>query len=168
MDSKRDRIVKAVIARLEAIQTGAGYQTNVGEHVFYWRTGTMSEEELNGFSEHAALVVRDLDETKATDGDHTKITKLNTQKFSRDLHIQIEIVCGDEDAPTRLRKYIADIETAIGKDIRWRDVDTGQPLAIGTRPRIDRSVVEQESKKIGGVVYEFFIFYATDAFNPYQ
>lgn len=171
-DTKRERIVGRVVNRLHQIRADIEinvYNTEIGrpETVFVWRTGKISPEELAAFPQQMALVVRDLDETKATDGDHTKVNTLSTQKVSRDLHMQIEIVCGGENAPATIRKIIADIETAIRKDIRWRDVD-GKPLAIGTRPRIDRSIVEQESLKIGGVVYEFFIHYLTGAFNPYE
>jgi hypothetical protein len=170
--TKREKIVAQVVARLQSIAASnvtpppVGYQTNIGQNVYYWRTGAISEEELSSFAETAALVVRDLDETKATDGDHTKVTKLSTEKHARDLHMQVEIVCGGSDAPSRVHKIIADIEMAIKNDVRWKA--DGKPLAIGTRPRIDRSIVEQESRKIGGVVYEFFILYVTDSFNPYQ
>lgn len=169
--TKRERIVNRVINRLHQIRSDIEpdkYNFKFGQsNVFYWRTGIISQEELASFEGEMALVVRDLDETKATDGDHTKVNTVNTQKVARDLHMQIEIVCGGEDAPMTRNKIIADIETAIRQDIRWRDVDN-KPLAIGTRPRIDRSVVEQESRKVGGVVYEFFVHYATQAFNPYE
>lgn len=169
-ETKRERIVARVINRLHNIRADAEpekYNTEIGRNVFYWRTGFISEEELQAFEGNMALVVRDLDETKATDGDHTKVNTVNTQKVLRDLHMQIEIVCSGEDAATTRNKIIADIETAIRQDIRWRDASQ-VALAIGTRPRIDRSIVEQESRKVGGVVYEFFINYATKAFNPYE
>lgn len=171
--TKRERIFDRVLNRLHNIRSDNEpdkYNTQVGRYVFPWRTGTVSEEELESFVDHAALVLRDVDETKATNGNHTlPVTNLNggTQKFERELHIQIEVFSGGEESPTLIRKVIADIETAIRQDIRWRDV-SGKALALGTRPRIDRSIVEQESKKVGGVIYEFFIHYTTDAFNSYQ
>lgn len=168
--TKRERIVGRVVNRLHQIRMDLEpevYNTSVGKNVFEWRTGIFSPEELEAFEGEMALVVRDLDETKATDGDHTKVNTLSTQKVTRDLHMQIEIVVAGTDAPQKARKIIADIESAIRKDIRWRDAES-KPLAIGTRPRIDRSIVEQESRKIGGVVYEFFIHYATQAFNSYE
>jgi hypothetical protein len=165
-ETKREKIVRVLLARLRTILTANDYNTQVGQNVFYWRTGTFSEEEIAGMTGNCALVVRDIDETKATDGDHTKVNKVSTDHFSRDLHIQIEIVQLGTNSPTTVHKLIADIESAIRKDIRWRDTDGGA-LAIGTRPRIDRSVVEQESKKVSGVIYEFFIHYVTGAFNAY-
>lgn len=169
-ETKRERIFGRVVNRLHQIRADLEpevYNTRVGLNVFEWRTGKVSEEELETFDGEMALVVRDLDETKATDGDHTKVNTLSTQKVTRDLHMQIEIFTAGTDAPQKIRKIIADIESAIRKDIRWRDAEN-KPLAIGTRPRIDRSIVEQESRKIAGVVYEFFIHYATQAFNPYE
>lgn len=166
-ESKREKIVRRLIARLQTILIAGDYNTNVGQNVFYWRTGTFSEEELAGMSGNCALIVRDIDETKATDGEVTKVNRNSHEHFARDLHIQIEIVQLGTASPTTIHKIIADIEYAIRSDIRWKDTD-GTALAIGTRPRIDRSVVEQESKKVSGVIYEFFIHYVTSAFNAYQ
>lgn len=172
-ETKRQKIFGRVLNRMHQIRSDDEpdkYNTQAGRHVFGWRTGTISEEELASFTDQAALIVRDVDETKAANGDHTLlVTHLRggNQKFVRELHIQIEIACGGEDADGLARKVIADVEIAVSQDVRWHDVN-GKPLAIGTRPRIDRSVVEQESKKIGGVVIEFFIIYATGAFDPYQ
>jgi hypothetical protein len=170
--TKREKIFGRVLNRLHQIRSDVEpdkYNTQVGKHVFDWRTGYFSEEEMTSFEDGAALVLRDLDETKATNGDHNLLVTQHggIQKFERVLHMQIEIVGVGESAPTLIRKIIADIETAIGQDTRWRDVN-GKALALGTRPRIDRSVVEQESKKVGGVVYEYFIHYTTTAFNPYE
>lgn len=172
-ETKREKIFGRVLNRLHQIRSDDEpdkYNTQVGKHVFDWRTGYFSEEEMASFEDQAALVLRDLDETKATNGNHTLIvTNQNggTQKFERELHMQVEVVSVGELSPTLIRKIIADIETAIKQDTRWRDV-SGKALALGTRPRIDRSVVEQESKKVAGVVYEFFIHFTTDAFNSYQ
>src|ERR1051326_9216758 len=171
-ETKREKIFGRVLNRLHQIRSDVEpdkYNTQVGRHVFDWRTGYYSEDEISSFEDGAALALRDLDETKAVNGNHELMVAQHggTQKFERVLHMQIEIVGTGESAPTLIRKIIADIETAIGEDTRWRDV-SGKALALGTRPRIDRSVVEQESIKVGGVVYEFFIIYTTDAFNPYR
>lgn len=168
--TKRERIIARVQHRLEGIRSDIepdAYNTQVGRNVFYFRTGMFSEEELEGMEGEAALVFRDIDETKATDGETKKVNRLSTEMFSRDLHMQIEIVQIGKDSPSTIHKIIADIESAIRKDIRWRET-TGHALAIGTRPRLDRSVVEQESKKVSGVIYECFITYVTKAFNAYE
>lgn len=171
--TKRQKIFDRVLNRMHQIRSDVEpdkYNTQAGRHVFPWRQGTISEEELASFTDTAGLIVRDVDETKATNGDHTlPVTNLRggEQKFIRELHIQIEVACGTESAADLARKVIADVEVAVSQDARWHDVN-GRPLAIGTRPRIDRSVVEHESLKVGGVVIEFFIHYVTGAFNPYQ
>ena len=166
MESKRTRIIGRVKARFEGIKKAQGFKTDLGLNVFVWRTGTFSEEELEGMPD-GALVIRDIDEIKTVEGDQTKVNKLSTEKFMRELHIQCEIVTSGTDAAEKFRKAVADIETAIRKDVRWKDAE-GKPLAIGTRPRIDRSVVEQQSRKVGGDIYEFFIHYVTGAFNAYE
>lgn len=167
--SKRTKLMNRVQARFQGIRADLEptvYNTNVGKHVFYFRTGTISEEELEGFDGDVALIIRDIDEIKFTDGEPNKKVISMHEAFGRDLHVQVELIGSGTNAPLELHKLIADVETAIGKDVRWKD-EVGSALAIGTRPRIDRSVVEQESKKIGGVIYEFFIYYKTGAFNPY-
>ena len=167
-DSKRRKIVDRVIARLESILTDNDYETDVGKNVDYWRSGPYSEEEMAEKPE-GALGVRDIDELKTIEGDQQKVAKGlgGKEKFQRDLHIQIEIGLAGTSSPTEVHKIIADIETAIGKDVRWKDED-GKALAVGTRPRLDRSLVDQQTLKTTGVIYEFFIRYITDSFNPYQ
>lgn len=162
--TKRQRIVDAIEARLKLIKTTntydtpAGpqnYQTNAGNSVYVWRTGTFADEELA----EGALVLRDLDEAKhRPEKDHP----YQGNRFKRELHIQIELLGVGETAIDFVRQIIGDIEAAIRQDQRWNK------LALGTRPRIDRAVVEQESRKVGGVLYEFFIDYVTEAFNSYE
>jgi phage-related protein len=163
---KRAKIVARVIVRFGQIQKANGYLTDAGSNVDYWRTGTYSEEEMSDKSD-GAICVRDIDEAKTVEGDATKVNKLSTEKFMRHLHIQVELARGGTQSPSDIHNVIADIETAIRKDVRWKDED-GKFLAVGTRPRLDRSVVEQNTLKISGTIYEFFIQYITDAFNPYQ
>lgn len=167
-DSKRQKIVARVLLRFKDIKTDNDYETNVGNNVDYWRTGPYSEEEM-AEKPDGALGVRDIDEIKTVEGDQRRVVKHigGTEKFERDLHIQVEIGKSGSQSPTDIHKIIADIETAIGKDVRWKDAD-GKALAVGTRPRLDRSIVDQQTLKTSGVIYEFFIRYITDAFNPYQ
>lgn len=164
--SKRERIMDLVIARLRTIKTENGYQTNIGNNVDYWRTGSFSEEEMSDKTD-GALGVRDLDEIKSVEGDNRKVARgIGAEMFERDIHVQVEIAKTGSQSPTDVHKIIADIETAIGKDVRWHE--GAKSLAVGTRPRIDRSLVDQQTLKTAGVVYEFFIRYVTHAFNPYR
>ncbi len=163
--TKREILVELVLARLRTITTTNGFRTNAGGNVDYWRTGSYSEEEMADKTD-AALILRDIDELKTVEGDPTKVNKVPTEKFLRHLHMQIEIALTGSQSPSEIHKVIADIEMAIRKDVRWHT--GGKAVAVGTRPRLDRSVVEQNSLKTSGIVYEFFITYITDAFNPYQ
>src|ERR1051325_7891761 len=115
--TRRQRIFDRVLNRLHNIRSDNEpdkYNTQVGRHVFPWRTGTISEEELASFEDNAGLVVRDVDETKATNGDHElPVTPHGgKQKFLRQLHMQVEVFCGGENAPELARLVIADVETA--------------------------------------------------------
>ena len=156
-DSKRQKIVNEMETRFKTIKIAAGYQTDIGNAVYIWYTGTILPSELTTTSSYAALIIRDLDEAKKYhDGDKYR------GKFVRELHMQLEVAAAGETAAVGIRKIVADIEKAISVDTRWNK------LALGTRPRIDRAIVEQESVKIGGLLYEYFVDYHTEAFNAYQ
>src|SRR5690349_5002809 len=103
-ETNREQLFGRVLNRLHQIRSDVEsdkYNTQVGRYVFPWRTGTISEEELDTFEDKAALVLRDLDETKATNSDHEAIVVQpqhgGKQKFIRVLHMQVEIACGGED-----------------------------------------------------------------------
>jgi hypothetical protein len=148
--TKRQRIVNEVQTELEGISITNGYQVDITT-VDIWRSASFAVEELN------ALILRDLDEPidEAPTG---------RNRHKRSLHIQIEIVAAGSTSPEQFRALLGAVEQAIQKGAQgeWNK------LAIKTRPRISRMVVEQESKKVAGGIYECFIDYITEAFNAYQ
>jgi hypothetical protein len=103
-------------------------------------------------------VVRDIDELH-------KEASPRAPRMERQLHMQVNIVVAGDAAMDDLRdKYIPDVETAIliGREQVWNNITSN------TRPRLNRSVFEQESDKLAGGIVEFYIDYPSYAFYPYE
>lgn len=156
----RQQIFDAVVAQLRTVKTTnqwtaygmtGDYLTNIGDQVHPWRTSAFQPEELPG------VVPRDLDEP-------VEPMSEGSQRMKRQLHIQIVVAVGGEDAADQLRKIFGDLDIAVGlgRDSYWGN------LASETVPRISRSVLDQESLKVAGGIYEFYIHYPTLAFNPFN
>jgi hypothetical protein len=152
----REEIFNRVVAQLQRIRTGNTYTmygmtqhylTDAGLHVFPWRATTLQPNEL------PALIVRDLDEPVI-------LANNQSARVTRQLHVQVEAAIADNTPMTILRQIYSDIEAAFGegRESVWADI------TIETRPRITRAVVEQESRKIAGGIFEVFIDYPTFAF----
>jgi hypothetical protein len=154
----RQQILDTLKTKLQGISIAGGYQTNLGSSVHEWRSSPFMREEL------PALIWRDLDEPIE---EHTRFSS----RHQRSLHIQVEIVGEGATSPAQYRKMLADVEKAIKagqlEDGTWWAGTGGEGLALRTRPRMSRLVVEQESLKIAGGFYECFIDYVTRDFDQY-
>lgn len=164
MQTIRQQIFDKVVAALRDIKTTntwesygmtGNYSTNVGNNVHAWRSTPFSVDELNAHG--GGLVVRDLDAI-ADKGD----TRDSRTKWS--LHIQVIVEVSGDDADSALRTIFGDLDSAFykGRSTGW------DGLSNDTRPRVVRSVLEQESARVAGGVYEVYIDYATLAFNSYN
>jgi hypothetical protein len=157
-DTIRQQIVDRFESKLQGISIAAGYQTNVGANVHEWLAAPLMESNL------PALIWRDLDEPIE---EHTRFSS----RHQRSLHMQVEIVGSGATSPREYRKLLADVEQAIKagqlEDGTWWANASGESLALRTRPRMSRLVVEQESLKIAGGFYECFIDYVTLDFDQY-
>jgi hypothetical protein len=152
----REDIVTRVLGQLRRMLTSNtytlynetnNYLTNLGSNVSVWRATAFKPGEQG-------VILRDLDEL------HTLSDKRG-QRVLRSLHIQVEIVLSGENSVNDLLKAYADVEAAIGegRESVWADITSE------TRPRLSRSVVEQESARIAGGIYECYIDYPTLAFR---
>jgi hypothetical protein len=153
----REEIFTRYVNQLRRIRTSntytlygetRNYLTDAGMNVRPWFSGKFQVAELPG------LVPRDLDEPILE-------PTPRAQRVTRQLHVQTEIVVAGDDAADLLRMVFADVEAAIGegRDSVWADITSD------TRPRISRSVLEQESNRIAGGIFECFIDYPTFAFK---
>lgn len=156
----RQQIFSEVVAKLQTVKTSnswtaygmtGNYLTNIGDQVHPWRTSAFNPSELPG------IIPRDLDEPIEPLGQ-------GIERTTRQLHIQVVVAVGGEDAAEQLRKIFGDLDIAFGqgRDERWGG------LASETVPRISRSVLDQESLKVAGGIYEVYIHYPTLAFNPFN
>lgn len=150
METIRQQLVNLVLSELRKIKVANGSKTDIGKSVWEWRAIPFQTDEL------PALIFRDLDEPVAN-------SETGGQRQKRLLHCQIVIAVSGETSVETLRKILADVERAIktGRQTSWGG------LAIETRPRISRLITEQESDRIAGGIVEFFIDYATLAFDSY-
>jgi hypothetical protein len=161
MKTIRQQIFESVVAQLKLIQTDNQYQfygvtgsynSDLGSRVYPWRSAPETDKTRYPF-----IVVRDIDEL-------VKEASPGAPRVERQLHMLINIVISGDGAAEDLRdKYYPDVDVAIGQG---RLTGWGG-LAGNTRPRLTRSVFEQESEMLAGGIVEFYIDYPSYAFYPY-
>lgn len=146
-DSIRQQIVDAILTRMQTILIVNGYETDLGNNVFEWRTTDLQESELPG------LIVRDVSEDVAVRGGNHVCT----------LNIEVEAKASGTTSATVIRDIIADITKAIGTDINFSN------LVQETEPVENESLgFEQKDKKFSGATMRFNCVYVTNAFDPYN
>lgn len=160
-DTIRQQIFQAVIDQLKTINTATTYQfygvsgnytSNLGSRVYPWRSAPETQA-----TKYPFLVVRDIDELH-------KEPSPGAPRIERSLHVLINIATiGDSAADDLRNMYYPDVEIAIGlgRLTRWGG------LSGNTRPRLNRTVSDQESDVFAGGVVEFYIDYPSYAFYPY-
>lgn len=148
MDTKRQRIVDAVVERVREIRVAAGYQTDLGERVEDWVT-SWDDAEL------PAASVCDLPE------ESEKANK-DAKRATHKIPVHVRIFVGKNERPATLRKMIGDVLAAVKKDPRWGG------LALDTWPKTDGFVIPEDSFVIAGGAVEFVVEYATDTFDPFK
>lgn len=149
-DTKREKIIKEIIATLETIAVAGGFATNLGANVSRWRLADYGPAEGIGAS------VYDYEE-KIDDG-----RNLDRGHF-RFIRVEIEVKAPQVvDAPAEMLAAFADIETVIAQNQTWAG------LATKTVPRGNKLTVEQSSKKIAGGILSIEIHYVTQPFNAYE
>jgi len=150
MDSIRQLIVNAVDTRLKGILTAAGYETNLGQHIFWWRTNDFSEDEL------PAANCRD------TDCDDSNATIGVIGYHQHALKMEVDLIEADgASTPSSIRKLIADLQKAIGVDTTWGK------LAERTNPINSPINIDQADKTIGSATVTFTIDFKTRKWDPY-
>jgi hypothetical protein len=151
MDTKRQKIVDAIVTKYKTISVGNGYLTDVGGSVFEWRDAPFHEREC------PAINFRDLDEP-------IELSALRSKRVKRSLHCLSQVVTVGDTPMKDVRKIIADMEKAISELI---EDETFSALISDIRPRLNRAVLDQESLKFAGSTFEFYIDYPTQAFNSF-
>lgn len=158
-DSKRQKIVSAIIARMQTILVTNGYETDLGLHVADWQTNWQEEELDNG-----ALSVCDLvaDEDGDENGDPTSSGAMSIHTMP----VMLRIFTNSNTPAATLRKMIADVKKAIKSDPRWKVSNVG--LAIKTVPVRSGLVMSDNSFEVAGAAVEVEISFITKLFDEYS
>jgi len=144
----RNQLVAEVVARLQTIRTAAGYLTEAGAHVFLWRVNPLQQSELPG------IVLRDRRVETVLEG---RTAHLHRVYFDAELQAA---------AGVDVRDVLADVQSAIGRDIRWK-TGAGVLLALDTQPLDDELDAVQEERHVTGIRYRFQVIQRTKPFNPF-
>lgn len=151
-DSLRQTLVSAIKTRMQTITTANGYETNIGNAVWNWKTGiwTIAEFEAGGID------IRDGKE---------RIETSSTGLTREDHHLTVDFVIMVGTGATTgvtVRKAIADVYKAIGTDRKW-----GLTFVQTTWPVEVDMLVDQDEKIVGGAQIEIEVIYRSNLFNPY-
>lgn len=152
-DTKRQKIVAAVIARMQTIRTANGYQTEIGARVEEWAQ-RFDEAELEEQPSKAILGVYDLPDQVSKESLHSK-------GATHQLRVQVRIFITGATPARELRKMIGDVVAAIGADLTWGY------LARDTEPGSEGFIVPEESMQVAGAAVEFTVVFNTATFDPY-
>jgi hypothetical protein len=139
--SIRQQIIDAVVARMKTILTTNGYITNVGEHVWEWKTTPYGPKDRPGLSVREPV---------------TNVTAQCDAYVDWAMELEIEIVAEDAAlTAAQLRSMKEDIYKAIGTDEYWGN------LAARTHPVSDEAELVQEDTVLGAGLVKIKILYKT-------
>lgn len=151
-ETKRQIIVNHVVAKYREIRQANGYETDVGQRVFVWRDVPLRPEQT------PAIIVRDLDEIH-------DLPSARAFANRRSLHMMIQIAAVGDNAVETARAVIGDLDHATRE---LRDSEPFASLISAIRPRINRMVLDQEEFRFSASTFEYYIDYATRAFDSYE
>lgn len=144
-DSVRQRIISSMDNRFKTILVANGYQTDIGEHVFWWKKTPLAQIDLPGMN------CRDRRQTKS----------FGAGIYDNSLTVEIEAGVLGRAAPEDLRKILADIEKAIAVDETW-----GQ-LAGTTEIGDDEMNLEEDEQRVAGARMILTVEYTTLRGDPF-
>lgn len=152
----RQSIVDELMTLFAAITVANGYQTNVGMHLFEWRDAPLSVDEL------PALVLRDLDdEIQPSQGGFVLDNELSQLSLSLDILVTD---VGSDTAIEIVRKAFDDVSKAIR--LAYQDTASNlSGLVVDIRRVARRVVVDQNSLKVAGGLFEFLVIYNSAQWN---
>lgn len=150
-ESKRQKIINLVIARMQTILISNGFATDLGETVEDWRVN-WDDDEL------PALSVCDTTSEEEWFNNQPTATKQFNQ-----MPVLLRIFCKSDTRAADLRVMIADMKKAIKADVFWNDGTID--LAVWTKPKTSGIIVPDESFEIAGAMVEIEIGYFTNIFE---
>jgi hypothetical protein len=149
--AKRQDILTAMKSRFQGIISGSsGYQTQLGQHVFVWRTAPLTATEV------PCINIRDIRDDII---DYTQDGSRNTAS-QHQLTVDIEILVSENTATIEfLRTCHEDLELAISTDEYWGG------LALRTVELSNEIMADQEANTIAGMLVTLRIDFRTKKFS---
>ena len=132
MALKRQQIIDAVKTRMQLINGTGSYYLNVSSNVY-----TQRDSQFESWNDREIPGINIVDTDEELD---VELLKGDTNQWYRGLVIGISLVTNGALADTLVRKGIADIQRAIGTDLKW------STLAIDTKwinTTIEKDQMEQ-------------------------
>lgn len=142
-DSKRQRIIDAVKARMQTVLIANGYATDIGQKVFDWRVDFQGEE---ADADLPCISVCDMvAEAAPRNGP-------DPQSTTWLMPIQLRVYAKRGDTPSVMRSYLKDLQRAVRQDDRWKSASVG--LAMNTYPLREGPLIPDDSFEIVGGILE--------------
>ena len=151
-DSKRQKIVSAIITRMALINGAGSYTTNIA--------GRVKDSEMNWAQDQDTLPA-----ISVFDGDAiaTPTSPGNALKTVHEMSVLIKYFAEQGTTAAACRNGIKDIMTAVRQDDKWHVSNV--PLAMQTRQVVDRIVRTPESFEVEGAEVEIAVQFITNKFN---
>jgi len=151
-DSKRQKIVSAIVARMQTILVTNGFATDIGTRVRDSETNWDQETELPAISVFDFPATAEVPSNPA----NTRHTV-----WTQPIQIKIYLEVGTDAANARLA--IKDVWQAVRSDQQW--TLSGEKVAMFTTPTGEGFTYPPDSYEIVGVLVEFNVTYITGKFN---
>lgn len=151
-DSRRQKLVSAIVTRMALINGAGSYTTNVA--------GRVKDSETNWAQDQATLPA-----ISVFDGE-SQPTPTSTGLSRGTIHellVMIKYYAEQGATAANCRNGIKDIKTAIRQDDKW--IVSGTPLAMQTHEGPERIMRNQETFEVEGAEVEIIIQYQTAKFN---
>lgn len=151
-DSRRQRIVAAVVTRMALINGAGSYETNIG--------GRVKDSETNWAQDQETLPA-----VSVFDGD-AEAFPTSPGNPAGTIHVMPVMVKGflkQGTTAANARKLIKDIKTAIRQDTKWTVASV--PLVMQTREKRESITRSPESFEVEGCEVEFEVQFQTDTFD---
>lgn len=149
METIRQLIMTSIIELLKNITTDNGYQNDIGQKVFEWRTAEIDPENE---SEFPCLVIDDPEDTIEYD---------SANIWDHKLSIEIGIYAGGSAAAMTLRSIEGDVIKALNTDLSLGDYVTLIDYNSST------TNIEQNKRVIGEMMLTFIAHFRTAAWDLY-
>lgn len=153
-DSKRQKIVDAIVARMQTILIANSYSTNIGLNVVDWQIN---------FQDHElpAVSVCDL---PAQAADSSQDGKLDRTIWL--MPVQIRVYAAKGETPENIREMLKDVQKAIRTDPQF--IVSNVPLLMQSWPETEGVMVPEESFEVVGAMLQFTAMFITRKFDPEQ